>query len=262
MAIVELTVTHTINANHSPTTPKVVGHSVHVTETIAVSKSTVFNIVITQSMILTHNHDESQVVDPKNETVSHVVTVAESRAIDKVKAVPTQEMTVGDSITFNLSLVRSLSSNIELSDSVAIWKSSYQYIDPGIQDYVAGLTAPSEVTFTCSPNSITVRKPEFGDTDEYGVFRVQRENRGGDLQVFQDPDWPTTEILEMEFAYLDAATAADFLIFLTQSLGKLVTFVDYVGRTWEGVILTPTGDVVQKGRFNYTVKLRFQGTLQ
>lgn len=257
------TVQHTLTVGSNQHLPyQSVSETVSVADLIAFTKNTVFSVTLSQSLQLISGVGSSQTADPLNLSVVTTATVAETLTPDKVKSSEGEVVTLSDSILTNLSLVRSITDQIQMSESLAIWLGTYEYVDPAVKSYISGLTAISEVTFSWSTYSITLRKPEFSDTDEYSVFRVERTNRGGDLQIFQDPDWPITEILQMEFAYIDSTTAADFLIFLNHVLGQEVTFKDYVGRTWKGYILTPTGDVVQKGRYNYTIKMRFQGTLQ
>jgi len=256
-------VTHAIGVGHNPSLPvPPVVDTVHITEQIVFTISKVFGITIFQTLQLVQGTSDGLTPDPLNQAVESTVSVGWTVAHDRLTAFPPQGVAVGQTILANLSLVRTLSDQLVFSESVATWIDKYAYIDPSTLNYIAGLTRPSEVQFSWSGNTVNIRKPEFGDTDEYSVFRVDRTNRGGDLQIFQDPMWPKTEILDMEFQHVDATTAVDMLTFCVTSLGQSVTFKDHVGRTWAGYILTPASEIVQKGRFNYAIKLQLQGVLQ
>jgi hypothetical protein len=105
---------------------------------------------------------------------------------------------------------------------------------------------------------LILRKPDFGDSDSYEPFRVSRESRGGDLQVYQDPMWPTTEVLSFKFSYLDPDVVEDLLVFLKATAGAEITLKDHFGRTWQGFVITPAGDVVQEKRTTKTAAFKFQ----
>lgn len=62
----------------------------------------------------------------------------------------------------------------------------------------------------------------------------------------------------MRFSYLSEDQTQRLLQFLDVSLGQVVTLVDFEGRTHNGIITTPVGEVVEVGSENKTAKLTFQ----
>ena len=106
---------------------------------------------------------------------------------------------VKDQIAFNRESVKAVTDTLTFNDSVTAYFQSQYFINPAI-------VVPTDATtfrLVYGDTTVTLRKPDFGDTDNYEAFRIQRENRGGDLQIFQDPMWPTTEILDFKFSFLD-----------------------------------------------------------
>lgn len=263
MADVPMSVTSTVGVGVFQYDP-----NQHVTTTITVFSlvtfvvNTTFVISIGQAIQFTSSVDGADVLNPLHHVIESDITVASAVTKDAVKTLTPDQGTVGQSIGINFELVRSLSDELEFNESVSTWIDQYSYIDPATLNYIGGLTRPSKVTFSVPGHTIQIRKPEFRDTDAYSVFRVDRTSRGGDLHIFQDAAWPTTEILSMEFANLDSQVATDFLLFLNFSLGLDVEFIDYKGQTWTGIILTPMAEIVQKTRFGYTFKMQYQGTIQ
>lgn len=105
---------------------------------------------------------------------------------------------------------------------------------------------------------IQLRNPDFGDTDSLESRRIQRKNRCGDLIMFRDPIWPKTETLTFEFSYLKRTDLLSLVEFIKEFLGQLVTLTDYNGRVFNGVITTPSEQLTQAGRENFTAKFSFQ----
>ena len=126
--------------------------------------------------------------------------------------------------------------------------------DPG-NPRVAG-----KIALTLGTTSVNLRFPDFGDTDSYDTFRVSRKSRGGDLQIFQDPMWPTTEVLSFKFSFLDPTDVSALIDFLKTSAGQNITLLDHFGRTWHGFIITPAGDVINDKRTTSTAAFKFQPT--
>lgn len=116
----------------------------------------------------------------------------------------------------------------------------------------------SAVTFTFGSTTITLRPPEFDNTQAISLDRVTRKTRNGDLIVFRDPTWPKQEILKYHWIYLSQKQANDLLNFIQISLGQDVTLVDYEGRTFVGTIITPAGNVSQPGFQNLNAEIEFQ----
>ncbi len=114
------------------------------------------------------------------------------------------------------------------------------------------------LTLTSGARSVTLQNPDFGDTDSIEARRIQRKNRGGDLIMFRDPQWPKTETFTFEFSYLKRLDLLSLLEFIQDFLGQEVTLTDYNGRSYVGIITTPSEELAQAGRENFTAKFSFQ----
>ncbi len=110
--------------------------------------------------------------------------------------------------------------------------------------------------------TVTLRAPEFGNTDAQELKKIKRESRGGTLQVFADPQWPKIYRLKMDFAVLSEAKAQEYLAFRAATLGKEVRLVDYESRIWTGVLTdTETPITRAKRGCGLTASLNFEGEL-
>ena len=120
-------------------------------------------------------------------------------------------------------------------------------------------TAPqATIMLSCGSNSITLRVPMFGNTENYNQTRVQRYSRGGDLIVFNDPMWPNSDVIHFEFEYLSIADSVALLTFIDESLGRSITMVDYLGVSKVGYIITPADEVTQPKVRGFSAKFDFQ----
>lgn len=129
------------------------------------------------------------------------------------------------------------------------------------------LTRQSTVTLfypTVSPTvSVEIRAPNLGDRDRISQMRIQRESRGGTLQVFADPTWPKLQILALQFMGLTEGEALEVQSFFISTLGQTVGFTDWEGRTWHGVIVTPDEPFIRNGRTcRVDISFEFEGELQ
>ncbi len=116
-------------------------------------------------------------------------------------------------------------------------------------------------TFTYGSHTLVLRNPDFGNKDSVESRRINRKTRGGDLIVMRDPIWPTTEILDMTFSYLKEKQVNAIVEFLKMSLGQQIGLTDYEGRTWTGIIISPTEAITTQGQDNVQVTIQFQGVL-
>jgi hypothetical protein len=118
------------------------------------------------------------------------------------------------------------------------------------------------VTFTFGPFVLQLINPDFGDRESLEIRRVSRKTRGGDLVVFRDPGWPKFATYQWKWSFLNQGDLSRLLYFVRQSLGQVITVVDYEGRTLTGcIITTPANEVSQEGREDYRAGLSFQVTL-
>jgi hypothetical protein len=111
--------------------------------------------------------------------------------------------------------------------------------------------------------SVSIRAPEFGDQRRLNFDRVNRESRGGSLQIFTDPTWPKQEILEVQFTALKEAEAQAVLDFFTTTLGQEVKLVDWYGRVWHGFVVSPEASPLTRSRRNIVdLSFEFEGEQQ
>jgi hypothetical protein len=120
------------------------------------------------------------------------------------------------------------------------------------------LFCPAEGVVT---DSVTLRAPNLGNKDRLSFNRIQRETRGGTLVVFADPVWPKIETFVLTFSGLRSAQAQRLLAFLEVHLGEEIGLVDWEGRAWKGVVMSPTDPVVQDGRGSFSASFEFEGEL-
>lgn len=151
----------------------------------------------------------------------------------------------------------------------------FDFVNVDVKGQYDALTPPGKLTMTYQSLSIELPTPEFGNKITYSQSRVQTQTRGGDLIIYYDKGfgktamqdygskWPTTEILEFDFSYLDDDNSQLLLAFLLSTIGRKITLVDYMGLTWLGFIINPETEIMQAGRFNFKANtIRFQGELQ
>jgi len=114
-----------------------------------------------------------------------------------------------------------------------------------------GITGTQEIVF--------LRNPELDDRDRLGFTRINRESRGGELQVFRDPTWPEVNTLQGTVVGLKKEDSDAFLQFLEDHLGEEVSLNDWHGRYWRGVIINPGEPTVEDSRDRWTVAFEFEG---
>ena len=110
-------------------------------------------------------------------------------------------------------------------------------------------------------DSLTLRAPNLGNKDRLVFNRVSRETRGGTLIVYADPIWPKIQTLALTFSGLLSTESQDFLQFVTDHLGQQIGLLDWEGRYWIGVIVTPDNPIVQDGKESFSASFEFEGEL-
>lgn len=129
-------------------------------------------------------------------------------------------------------------------------------------------TAPDPngpVTLTYGSLSVVLTNVELGNTDSIEQSRIQMNSRAGDLIIFRDPQWPTSEKIKLQFKNLSQVKAKSFLAFIDATLGQDITLVDYEGFSWTGTILNPETAVTQEGPElgvacgGFNAEIEFQG---
>lgn len=110
--------------------------------------------------------------------------------------------------------------------------------------------------------SVTIRSPEPDDRESLGMNRINRETRGGEINVFSDPIWSqVTTLLVTMTAICDEkpGSISDIQTFLQATLGQEILLQDWQGTSWIGVVTTPN-EVATEDRDGYwTFSFEFEG---
>lgn len=250
----------------------------HAEANIAVAQSLVFSQaagrVITQSVAQTIAFSqEGERRHAVNDTLTFVQTALAGKGGDV-----DQELTFTQVVVGNLVLQRTISDTLNLQQSVTFYIergcTARQYT-PFVGAPVAGYTPPettapvlsrTQLTLTypfVSPTlTLVLRNPEFGDRDRLNFNRINRMTRGGTLIVYADPKWPKTQTLVLQVDALSQQQAQDFKAFLIASLGKEIGLLDWEGRQWKGIIVTPDARITHVGKHDRSIAFEFQGTIQ
>jgi hypothetical protein len=119
-------------------------------------------------------------------------------------------------------------------------------------------------TLSGPKETLTLRSPETDDKHRLGFSRVNRESRGGELQVYQDPTWPTVHTLLFTLTALSDATGGcpdkinDLMDFFQNHLGEEIMIHDWEGISWKGVVVTPEEVAVEDRPRWWTISFEFQ----
>jgi hypothetical protein len=113
-----------------------------------------------------------------------------------------------------------------------------------------------------SPSTIlTLKNPEFQNTDDLQFTRIDRKTRGGDRKLYSDQDWGTVQTLRLRVEKLCAVDADMVIDFLNISNGLEVSLFDWEGRQWDGLILNSDTDVFTDENETTTFDIVFEGSV-
>jgi len=115
-----------------------------------------------------------------------------------------------------------------------------------------------------SGDLLVLRNPETDDHDRLGFGRINRESRGGELNVYGDPAWAKVNTLLFTIVALsDGKTCPDVindtLDFFQTYLGQEIYLHDWTGTSWRGVVTTPNDKVVEDSEGYWTLTFEFEG---
>ncbi len=117
-----------------------------------------------------------------------------------------------------------------------------------------------------SSEIITLRNPETDDTDRLGFSRINRETRGGELNVFADPIWAEVNTLLFTITALADGSRENcpdvinsLLTFFQDTLGEEIFLHDWTGTSWQGVVTTPNETAVEDDAGWWTIAFEFEG---
>ena len=112
---------------------------------------------------------------------------------------------------------------------------------------------------------LILRSPETDDGDRLGFNRINRETRGGELNVFSDPNWAEVNTLLFTVTALPGGkgncpdTLESLLTFLQDNLGKEIYLHDWTGTSWQGVVIRPDEAATEDADGYWTVTFEFEG---
>jgi hypothetical protein len=168
-----------------------------------------------------------------------------------------QKVFVNETFGFSINTVRAIADTLTFVEEIVCYMPNVNWSNPGtITPNPVGHLTLTDVNG--SEGTLTLRVPEFGDTDKYHQTRVQRTTRDGDLIVFNDPMWPNAETFHFEFVYLTAAEAVGLLTFLSNTLGRNLKLTDHYSRQFIGYLTTPEESILQPKVNGFSAKFEFQ----
>jgi hypothetical protein len=110
-------------------------------------------------------------------------------------------------------------------------------------------------------DTVILRAPNFGNLDRFSADRVNREIRGGSIVVFSDPNWPKQQTVSVTFSGLTGLEIEDLQTFIYNHLGEEVHVMDWEGREWIAVIITPNEPATHDGKNNWNIGFEFTGLI-
>jgi hypothetical protein len=138
----------------------------------------------------------------------------------------------------------------------------HQYMPQGAPTLPAvSLSSRDTITLVCGSDSITLRNPEFNNTDDLNIVRALNVSRNGTYHTFRDSIWPKSQTKTFTVVNLKRTDALDILDFKTNCLGKEITYTDMEDREWVGTIINAQDGITSTGRDLYSITFEFRGVL-
>lgn len=147
------------------------------------------------------------------------------------------------------------------------WQFQGVFTPVDINDYDPSLLQTPPVPTTPFPieiGNLIFRNVDFGDGDSIEHARISRRTRGEEIQVYRDSRWGRTEIVKFKIQDISQQQGQQLLSYISDNLAQRITFKDWFGVSWIGIIINPEATLVQStrgapcGRFE--IELHFQGT--
>lgn len=98
-------------------------------------------------------------------------------------------------------------------------------------------------TMTIGADSVVLPNPELGDTRTTEFGSLSRRTALGEFTSFYNDEWPEQEVRRFEFSVLNLTERDNFITFLKDHPGELISF-DEDGETYEGIIITPDFEII------------------
>ncbi len=108
-------------------------------------------------------------------------------------------------------------------------------------------------------DELELRNPELNDKIVTQVYRVQRYTRNNTLDIYRDPTWFKTGVLNWNFTGLTSDQRNDIIAFCRVSAGKYIKVTDYLSQEHKCIIINPDNPITQEHRgCSYTWKVDLQ----
>jgi len=156
-------------------------------------------------------------------------------------------------------------------DDPCFIKTYNQFVGEGVGDPIPdqGLLFDSSFVLESIEDGtqLVLRSPETDDQDRLAFNRINRETRGGELNVFSDPEWGKVNTLLFTITALtDGGDCPDIIEQLIQffldNLGHEIFLHDWTGISWKGVVTTPDEIAVEDSDGYWTISFEFEGIPQ
>lgn len=168
------------------------------------------------------------------------------------------QLSLTDSAIFNIV------KNLIVSHTLTLISLSNTYFTDYKCDFVAVPIPPkghSQVIFAYQTLAIVLPRPDLGDSDSLEHTRVNRRNRGNELQLFRESYWPKTEILKMKFSNMTVQEKDSLVAFMKVTTALPVQMTDYDGNLWNGIVIEPVQIQEELRECGFAAEVQFQGVL-
>lgn len=150
------------------------------------------------------------------------------------------------------------------TDSLCATKSYNRFDGAGSGAGIPEQRLQTRSTFTLEtltgPKTILVlRNPETDNRDRLAFNRINRETRGGEINIYSDPNWPKVNTLLFTVVALKRTKIDALQQFLQDTLGQEIKLSDWTGTVWHGVITTPGEVATEDGSDAWTLAFEFEG---
>lgn len=117
--------------------------------------------------------------------------------------------------------------------------------------------------FTLTFNTLTVNlpSPEFDDSYDRKYRRIVRESRGKELLLFPKLGYTYLnryDSYSYHFTFLSELLKQQLITFLDTAIGQVVTVTDYNSDTYQGLITTPSTEIINSARNNNEFNLEIE----
>ena len=242
----------------SVTTPAASIYSRASTQLLSLSGEVRTSVSATASSIITFTSTTFK----RNETTG---TITFSGVATAVKS-----KVVTSTLTLSGVATRTIISSLATSSSITFTGAATGYLISGcnLDEYDPVGFGPT-ITFGAAANiqlsgvgSLTLRNPEFGNSEAINVDRSYHSSRGGTQIVFRDSTWPATVEFSVTVRALTRVQALAVLTFINNNLGLSVTYTDQDARSHSVIIMPEASGISDNGQLcNYTANLSLVGAL-